>query len=107
MVHRMKNIVVLVGEKLNIDVIGYNVDIAVNVLELTSKVKENTDCIIIEGFNDTEYEELKLIIKGERNYGRKVYFYVPNNDENVCGLADELDMEIYMYMEDILKEIEK
>lgn len=102
----MKNIVVLVGKTLNIDIMGYNVDLAVNVADLTSKIKEDTDCIIIEGFNNNEYDELKLIIKGEINYGRKVYFYVPNNEDEVCGLADELDMEIYMYIEDILDELE-
>jgi hypothetical protein len=102
MSEEMKKATLLVGKTMNLDMRNCRIDLAVNVEELAYKIGCN-DNIIIENFDNEEYGALKALLKGAIGAGKHVYFYVPNNEENVTGLADEMGMEVYMYIDEIEK----
>ena len=99
-----KRVTLLSGKTMNLNLRDCDVDLAICVSELLYKIDKN-DTIIIENFDDSEYEELKIVIRGAIRSGKKVLFYVPNNEENVTGLADELDMPVCMYDGDIEEQL--
>ena len=73
---------------------------AINERELLSIVKNNKELrlIIIENIKDHEYDGVKSIIEDfrKRDSSNKVMFYVKDNDSTTCGMADELDYDIYL-----------
>lgn len=97
---RIKKAALLAGKTMNLNLRHCQIDLAVSVSDLLYKL-ENNDTVIIESFRDEEYEELKIIIRGALEDGKKVLFYVPNNEERITGMADELGMPIYMYDDEI------
>lgn len=69
--------------------------ITLNELEQLSKTHENAK-IIVENIEEYENDSFRTFVKTIDL--DRVFFYVPDNDENTCGIADELDKDIYMYL---------
>lgn len=96
----MNKITVLAGKTMKVDITDCVVDLAISVGDLLYKINNN-DIIIIEDFSEEEYEELKILLKGALEAGKTVIMYSPDNDEKVTGLADEMELPIYMYKDEV------
>lgn len=76
------------------------VDRAINFNELKGLISDNCKVMIVEEVVQSEYDDTRDLIKGIKDKV-SVMFYVPNNEECTCGLADELDYPIYLNKEDL------
>lgn len=81
---------------------------AITLTELERLYKLNPDAsiTIIENIKQSDGDRIKRFIKDfEKSEGHKIFFYVPDNDENTCGIADELAYDIYLTDKDLYRAI--
>ena len=73
----------------------------------TSKYLPECNLLIIEGIFDGEYENIRdFVTEYLKNSNNKVWFYTDDaNDENINGLVDELDCDIFMTKESLFRNI--
>lgn len=83
---------------------------ALTLKELKSIVetRQGIRVIIIEKIKQSEYDGIKDFIDTFKRLDsiNRVYFYVKDNDDITCGVADELDYDIYLDIRDLHREIE-
>ena len=99
----MATITVKVGNKSNLNMSRANCNInrAITVGEL-KRLKDESDLIIIEQLDITD----KSLIRDAIDLDKTVFF-IPNNDEVTAGIADELDLEIFLNDRELYNEIKK
>ena len=106
-------IIVKVGKTSNIRFSHSTVYRAINNAELRALIEKHYDCsiVIIENIKAHEQSEIKEILstfinKDENNL---VLFYIPDNDDITCGIADELadkiDHDIMLTLNDLYKKL--
>ena len=105
MSNESNKIIVKVGKKSKVRFSHCKAFRAITVDELDITSKRNSDChiVIIENIESYEEEALKKFIvefksKDESN---EVLFFIPDNDEVTSGVADELDYNIYLKLDDL------
>ena len=63
--------------------------------------------LVIEHIHTDEYDRALNFLKSEMdNSSKKIFFYVPDNDDTTTGLADELNLDIYMNIRDLYNAIQ-
>ena len=72
-------------------------------IKLSNQLENNF--IIIEHVSQAEYDKCKDFISGAVYNNKKVYFFVPDNDELTTGLADEFGLDIYLESKYLYKAI--
>ena len=94
-------ITVKVGNKssLNMSNINCRINRAITVGEL-KRLKDESDIIIIEQLDLAD----KGLIREAIDLDNTI-FYIPNNDEVTAGIADELDLDIYLTDKELYSEI--
>ena len=94
-------ITVKVGNKssLNMSNINCRINRAITVGEL-KRLKDESDIIIIEQLDLADKGLIREAIDLD-----KTIFYIPNNDEVTAGIADELDLDIYLTDKELYNEI--
>ena len=99
------NIAVKVGKQSDLKFISKKTKVirAVNGKEFKSIIDRNSiDILIVENIQENEYDYIKEIIKSySSNTKGNVFFYVKDNDDITCGLADELEYDIYLQQRDL------
>ena len=102
-------ILVKVGKKSNVKFRGVQAFRAITIDELytLSKINPDASIVIIENIKHTDDEKLKKFISEFETGGenRKVFFYVADNDDATCGVADELAYDIYLNIKDLYRAI--
>lgn len=80
---------------------------AITVKELNSLADNfpEANIMIIERIRETEYEDIKQSIINFEGSGKRVYFYIPDNDDITSGLADELIYNINMNEDSLFNQI--
>lgn len=102
-------IIVKVGDKSTLRFANSRVYRAITTTELQMLLDKHSDChiVIIEKIEENEQEQVKEIASAFRNKDEMndVLFFIPDNDDITSGIADELDYNIYLNIEDIYKAI--
>lgn len=102
-------ILVKVGKQSKIKFRGAQAFRAVTLDELTTLTKLNPDASIavIENIKQSDDGKLKEFIKEfeAANENNKVFFFVPDNDDATCGVADELAYDICLTIADLYRAI--
>lgn len=101
-------ILVKVGKSSRIKFRGIQTFRAVTLDELDrlSKINPDASIVIIENIKQGEDEKLKnFIAEFESADNKKVFFYVEDNDDATCGVADELAYDIYLNLKDLYRAI--
>ena len=103
-------VIVKVGNKSNIMFNSNKVKAyrAITLMELEHTINaKDITILVIENIKDTEYDGIKAIIAKFKatNKDNMVYFYVADNDDTTCGVADELDYNIYLNLNDLHRAI--
>ena len=82
---------------------------AITIKELQSIVQsqKNLHIVVIENIKQSEYDSIKSFIYTFKSADprNKVFFYVKDNDDFTCGIADELAYDIYLSLKDLHKAI--
>lgn len=82
---------------------------AVTLEELDFILKRNPDIslLVVENILSSEESKLNEIIESfvGQSKDNKVFFYVKDNDDTTCGVADELGLDIYMSLDELHKAI--
>ena len=80
---------------------------AITIKELNRLVElyPDSNIVIIENIKENEYDGLKSFIQSKKD-NFNVYFYVPDNNDVTCGLADELIYPIFLNTESLFKAIQ-
>lgn len=97
-------VIVKVGIKSALQLRDVKVYRAITVQELQrlSELNSDANIVIIEHVYESEYDSicsfLREFIKLENN---QVFFFVPDNDDNTTGVADELALDIYLELKDL------
>lgn len=81
---------------------------AITLPEMIDLANTNTtiNVIVIEYISVEDYEEAKkFITEYTENKSNRVFFYIKSNDENTCGLADELSYPISLTLESLHRDI--
>lgn len=81
---------------------------AISSEDLIRRVNNHSNCkaVIIENIREDELNTVKDFIQSFAVDNEKnVWFYVKDNDDITCGLADELDYEIHLSEESLFKDI--
>ena len=98
-------ILVKVGKSSKIKFRGAQAFRAVTLDEMSKLSKLNPDAsiAIIENIKQSDDGKLKKFISEfeAANENNKVFFYVEDNDDVTCGVADELAYEIYLSIKDL------
>lgn len=110
MASELSKIIVKVGKKSSVKFSNSKVYRAIIADDLGKLAKAHDDChiVIIESIKEKEEDTVKQFIldykeKDDRN---EVLFFIPDEtDEITSGLADELDYNIYMTLNDLYKAI--
>lgn len=76
-------------------------------LDKLSKLHSDASIVIIENIKQDEDNKLKKFISDFESTGenKKVFFYVADNDDTTCGVADELAYDIYLNLKDLYRAI--
>lgn len=110
MANELAKIIVKVGKKSNIRFSQCKLFRAIVPSELQKIANNNEDCniVIIECVDNDEQDEVReFAVKfKESNKMHEVLFFVPDENEDTLGLADELDYPIYFTLEDLYKAIQ-
>ena len=81
--------------------------ITVDDMEILSKNHSDIKAIIVENVRSKEYNNMRdFLSQYKAEEDNHVFFYCPDDDEVTTGLADELDIEIYMTSDDLYRSIE-
>lgn len=91
-------LIIKVGQKSQLKIRQYGLHRAITTEELGVVLNENPSVhtVIIESIKESESEQLKNIITSfKQNENNEVLFYITNEDDFACGVADELCMDIY------------
>ena len=77
--------------------------ITVEELEYSIKNLDDLHILIIENILDTEEEYIKKVLNNfiSQSNENKVFFYVKDNDDTTCGIADELGLDIYLTLNEL------
>ena len=82
---------------------------AITIKELESIVnaQKNIHIVVIEKIRQSEYESIKTFIANFKSIDaqNKVFFYVKDNDDFTCGIADELAYDIHLSLKELHKAI--
>ena len=108
-------IIVKVGKKSSIRFSHGKVYRAINNEELKALISKHSDCniVIVESIYEHEQSEIKEILSTfvSKNENNLVLFYVPDNDDITCGIADELadkiEHDIILTLKDLYKQLNK
>lgn len=110
MANELAKIIVKVGKKSNIRFSQCKLFRAIIPSELQKIADNNEDCniVIIEYVDNNEQDEIReFAVKfKESNEMHEVIFFVPDENEDTLGLADELDYPIYLTLEDLYRAIQ-
>lgn len=110
MANELAKIIVKVGKKSNIRFSQCKLFRAIVPSELQKIADNNDDCniVVIEHLDNNEQDEIReFAVKfKESNEMHEVLFFVPDENEDTLGLADELDYPIYLTLEDLYKAIQ-
>lgn len=81
--------------------------ITLDELDTLSKLNPDASIVIIENIKQSEDTKLKQFISAFEavNNNNKVFFYVADNDDATCGVADELAYDIYLNIKDLYRAI--
>lgn len=105
MVNESNKIIVKVGKKSEVKFSHSKVFRAITANELASLVIKYDDChiIVIESIDEDEQESVKLFIENfkAKDSSNEVLFFIPNNDDITSGIADELEYNIYLTLNDL------
>lgn len=109
MTTELTKIIVKVGNKSQLKFSHSKVFRAITSDELVKIANKHEDChiVIIENISEDEQKQVKqfaldFMSKGENN---AVLFFIPDNDDITSGIADELDYNIYLNIDDLYKTI--
>lgn len=98
-------ILVKVGKKSDIKFSHAKAFRAVTIEEISSIINNNDDIhvLVIENILSGEEEALKNVINNfiSSDSENKVFFYVKDNDDITCGVADELGLDIYLTLDNL------
>lgn len=98
-------IIVKVGKTSNVRFSHSKVFRAITVEELEVIARRNDDChiVVIENIASYEEDELKKFITNFKNKDEhnEIFFFIPDNDDVTSGVADELDYNIYLKLNDL------
>lgn len=104
-------IIVKVGKRSKLRFSHSEVLRAIMAEDLTVLTNKYKDCsiVIIEGIDESEHDALKSFIESyTKNESNSVLFYIPDvNDSVTSGLADELNYDIYMDLNNLYGFINK
>lgn len=102
------DVIVKVGKQSNIILSNTQSKRAITLKELKKLTKNYPEykVVILENIKETEYNEMKQFISDVKLLDKHVYFYVPDNHDITCGLADELIYNIYLTKESLFNMIE-
>lgn len=102
-------ILVKVGKSSNLKFRGAQAFRAVTLNELFKLTDMNPDAsiAIIENIKPSDNDKVKEFIKAfeAKSANNRVFFYVADNEDNTCGIADELAYDIYLTAEDLYRAI--
>lgn len=100
-----QKIIVKVGKKSNTKFRGAKTFRAITVDELNTLYKLHPDAsiVVIENIKATDYDKIKqFIIEFEAaNENNRVFFNLSPDDDITSGIADELDKDIYLNLQDL------
>lgn len=109
MTDTLTKIIVKVGSTSKLSFSHSKVYRAIDIDELIrlSEILDDCKLVIIENIEEDEVEKTKEFIsqftcKDTENH---VWFYVEDNDETTCGVADELDLDIFLTKEELFRNI--
>lgn len=99
-------ILVLAGKSLRSTELRENVTLAVNASNLAMEYSNDAfiDLVVIEDFEDEEYDNLVLCLKRIMSNNTQVVVYAQRGsviDTRIAGIADELNLELLMDMEEL------
>lgn len=98
-------IIVKVGKKSQLKFSHSKVYRAITANDLVKLTNAHKDCsiIIIEGIDKDDEKDVKDFITNfkKENENKQIYFYIPDNDDITSGVADELDYNIYLSLNDL------
>ena len=98
-------LIIKVGSKSQLKIRQYGLHRAITTEELKVVINDNPSVhtVIIESVKESESEQLKEIISSfKEKENNEVFFYVTNEDDFACGVADELSMDIYTNREKLM-----
>ena len=97
------NIIIKVGNKSASRFRDVNVFRAITIKEMALLQREhNVNIIVVESISQSEYDSAKdFIVKYLEDENNHIFFYVPDNNDNTTGIADELNLDIYMDIKDL------
>lgn len=102
-------LIVKVGKKSTLNFSHAKAYRAISSVDLVNKSKNHSNCqlVIIENIREEELNDVKdfIISFTKRGVDNKVWFYVKDNDDITCGLADELEYEIFMSEDKLFRDI--
>ena len=80
--------------------------ITIRELERLCEIHQDANIVVIEKIKPEDGERIKRFISKYESSGiNKVYFYVADNDDDTCGIADELAYDIYLNDVDLYRAI--
>ena len=101
-------VIVKVGRKSNIRFRNAEAFRAITIRELERlcEIHQDANIVVIEKIKPEDGERIKRFISKYESIGiNKVYFYVADNDDDTCGIADELAYDIYLNDVDLYRAI--
>lgn len=77
--------------------------ITVEELEYNIKNLDDLHIVVVENILDEEEEQIKTLLSSfiSQSNENKVFFYVKDNDDTTCGIADELGLDIYLTLNEL------
>jgi len=102
----MTKVIVKVGNTSNLIFRNTKAYRAITTKELNRLVELHPDLsiAIIENIKEHEYEDVKSFINNKGKH-INIYFYVPDNNDITCGLADEIIYPIFLNKESLFNAI--
>ena len=97
-------VIVKVGKQSTLQLRDAKVYRAITVAEMESLSKklDGANIIIIEHIYSSEYSAVCTFLKEYlATEGNRVFFFTPDNDDVTTGVADELDLDIYLTSTDL------
>lgn len=110
MTNELTKIIVKIGDKSNVKFSHCKMYRAIMASELNTLAKANEDCniVIIESISESEQNAVRDFAFEFNNIDEQhnVFFFIPDsNDTITSGIADELEYNIYLTLDDLYKAI--